>query len=251
MVLNLKETGGRFRCLEGQGKRPPVSLLCFAFDILWINSPSLKRFPVRGVDVSHYQGEIDWDLISKQNIQFAFIKATEGSSHFDKKFKDNLENISKTNIKYGAYHFFSFDSQGITQAENYISVVPITDNMLPPVVDVEFYGNKEENPPDVDSVRKELDILLRTLEEHYNKKPIIYTTMKVYYLYINKYYDDYPLWIRNTYYKPFLFTDRKWMFWQYSDKEILDGYKGKEKYIDMNIFNGDMNAFNELFNSRD
>ena len=72
--------------------------------------------------------------------------------------------------------------------------------------------------------------------------------MKVYILYINDYYDTYPLWIRNIYYKPFILIDRKWMFWQYTDKKILTGYDGNKKYIDMNIFNGDLNAFNKLYN---
>lgn len=223
-------------------------ITCFAFGVFWIDEPSINRYPVRGVDVSHYQGQIDWTILSEQKIQFAFIKATEGSGSTDKRFKENWDNIGFTNMKRGAYHFFSFDSEGKTQAENYISVVPITDGMLPPVVDIEYYGNKEANPPDVDIVRKELDILLKMLEKHYSQKPILYTTMKVYYKYIDNYYDDYPLWIRNTYYKPFLFNRRKWLFWQYSDKEILKGYDGKEKHIDMNIFNGDLDSFHQLFN---
>jgi len=213
-----------------------------------IREPSLKKFPIRGVDVSHYQGKIDWSIISKQNITFAFIKATEGSNSHDECFSENWENVGNTNIKRGAYHFFSFDSNGKTQAENFISTVPISNNMMPPIVDVEFYGNKEKNKPNKSDVRYELDILLNELEEYYGQKPIIYTTMKVYQLYIDDYYDEYTLWIRNTYYKPFLFDSRKWLFWQYSDKEVLNGYNGNEKYIDMNIFNGDIETFNELFN---
>lgn len=229
-------------------------LLLLSFVILlvngtiWINEPSLKRYPIRGIDVSHYQGDINWSTISNQNITFAFIKATEGSKSQDEYFYKNWKNISNTQILKGAYHFFSFDSDGIKQAKNYISVVPISENMLPPVVDVEFYGDKKKNKPDAPDVRNELDILLNELEEHYGQKPIIYTTMNVYNIYIKDYYDTYPLWIRNIYYKPFLFSNRKWLFWQYSDKGTLDGYIGTEKYIDMNIFNGDLEAFKKLYN---
>lgn len=109
-------------------------------------------------------------------------------------------------------------------------------------------NNEKKNKPDAPDVRNELDILLNELEEHYGQKPIIYTTMNVYNIYIKGYYDTYPLWIRNIYYKPFLFNNRKWLFWQYSDKETLDGYVGTEKYIDMNIFNGDLEAFKKLYN---
>ena len=101
--------------------------------VILLNGFSNTKFPVRGVDVSSYQGEIDWDTLSGQNIQFAFIKATEGSSHVDPFFLHNYEEASQTDLRIGAYHFFSYDSSGGTQAENFISVVPKDKNMLPPV----------------------------------------------------------------------------------------------------------------------
>lgn len=52
----------------------------YLIGILQLNNPSKKKYPVRGVDVSHYQGDIDWDTLANQGIDFAFIKATEGSS---------------------------------------------------------------------------------------------------------------------------------------------------------------------------
>ena len=110
-----------------------------------LNHPSGKEYPVRGVDVSAYQGEIDWDVLEKQEIDFAFVKATEGSSFVDRRFIQNYEEARKTDLRIGAYHFFSFDSSGKTQAENFIKNVPVDDEMLPPVVDFEFYGDKEKN----------------------------------------------------------------------------------------------------------
>ena len=50
-------------------------------------------------------------------------------------------------MRVGAYHFFSYDSPGETQADNFISMVPVTAGALPPVVDIEFYGDKLENLP--------------------------------------------------------------------------------------------------------
>ena len=95
-----------------------------------INHPSEEDYPIRGVDVSYYQGEIDWGILAEENIDFAFIKATEGSSHIDTKFKENWEQSGKTRLKRGAYHFFSFDSNGEAQAEHFISVVPKEEGML-------------------------------------------------------------------------------------------------------------------------
>ncbi len=143
----------------------------------------------------------------------------------------------------GAYHFFSYDSSGKTQADNFISVVPKTEDMLPPVVDIEFYGDKEKNLPNKETTQTELTALLLQLEEYYGLKPIIYAPEKSYELYIANSYEEYDIWIRNVLNKPSLSDDRDWTFWQYTNKEVLDGYNGKEKYIDMNVFSATEEEF--------
>ena len=220
--------------------------ICFLVynGVILLNNPSLEEYPVRGVDVSSYQGKIEWNVLSKENISFAFIKATEGSNHQDKCFTDNLNGALKTNLLVGAYHFFSFDSEGTTQAENFISTVPKIEGMLPPVIDVEFYADKGNNPPTKLSVTKELTSVLNILENNYGVKPIIYTTEKVYDLYIKEDFADYDLWIRNVISKPSKnITD--WKFWQYTNREVLKGYNGDEKYIDVNVFDGSIKDFSE------
>jgi len=195
---------------------------------------------VRGVDVSHYQGEIDWEKLASQDVDFAFIKATEGSSYVDEYFYDNWQGAAQTDLYVGAYHFFSFDSEGQTQAELFIDTVGNLTGKLAPVIDVEYYGDKQSNPPAKEAVQKELRKLLMLLEEHYQTKPVIYTTYKVYSRYIEGEFDGYPLWIRNVYYPPVGTMGEKWTFWQYTDRAVLEGYKGTEKYIDMNVFRGTM-----------
>ena len=74
------------------------------------------KYKMNGIDVSRYQGDIDWEIIEGQGIDFAFIKATEGSSHIDPCFEKNWEEAEQTSIFPGAYHFFSFDSNEIGRA---------------------------------------------------------------------------------------------------------------------------------------
>ncbi len=194
-----------------------------------------QKYTLLGVDVSSYQGDIDWKLIENQGIDFAFIKATEGSGMTDDYIRQNLENIADTNIYHSAYHFFSFDSAGETQADNYISAVGKDEINLPPVIDIEFYGDKFENQPTPEETYAILSPLIQRLENYYETKPIIYTTSLMYYKYIHSEFSDYPLWIRNVNSEPFLID---WDFWQFSDKGMLEGYYGKEKYIDLNVYNG-------------
>ena len=216
---------------------------------LKLNIPDPEKYPVSGVDVSRYQGNIQWDVIASQDIAFAFIKATEGSSYKDPMFDFNWEESRKNGIYAGAYHFFSFESSGVTQGQNFISAVGELSNDLPPVVDLEFYGDYVETPLSKKETRRILDDLLETLEEYYGVKPIIYTTAKAYYQYmLGGGYGEYPLWMRNTYYEPKM----DWEFWQYSDKGELEGYDGKqtdslEEYIDLNVYNGNFEEFLEEF----
>ncbi len=203
-----------------------------------INHPTETDYPVRGVDVSYYQGDIDWKVLADENIDFAFIKATEGSGHIDTKFEENWEQSGKTDLKRGAYHFFSFESRGEAQAEHFISVVPKEEGMLSPGVDIEFYGNRFYNKPDVEETRAELQSLLDVLEAYYGVKPLIYATESSYSTYIRGAFDEYPLWIRNVYFSPNMGMPGKWTFWQYDSEARLRGYSGEEKYIDLNVFHG-------------
>lgn len=212
-----------------------------------INQYLVSGYEKRGVDVSHYQGEIDWRQIEDQGIDFAFIKATEGSSHVDERFAANWQAAAETGLSVGAYHFFSFDSSGQTQAEWYIQTVGMLEGRLAPAVDVEYYGDKEANPPEKEGVVRELQSFLYVLEEYYQIKPVIYTTYKVYRRYIENEFEEYPLWLRNVYYSPDLDMKGEWLFWQYSDKAALEGYEGTEKYIDFNVFGGTEDEWKELF----
>ncbi len=218
---------------------------CILLKVIKLNTLWTHRYPIQGIDVSHYQGDIDWQILQNQGIDFAFIKATEGSSSIDEKFFKNWKEASDTSIKIGAYHFFSFDSKGQTQAENYIQTVGSLNDKLVPVVDVEYYGNKAKNPPPKENVISELTDMLQFLEQEYGVKPIIYTTYPVYYKYLDEAFTEYPLWIRDVYLYPITLKDQ-WTFWQYSDTAVLEGYNGPEKYIDKNVFYGDMAELNEF-----
>lgn len=220
-----------------------IFLLLFWNGTIRFNTPSAEQYPVRGVDVSAWQGEIDWEVLAAQNIDFAFMKATEGSTYTDRRFAWNFQQAAETELRIGAYHFFSYDSQGRTQAEHYIRTVPKLDGALPPVVDVELYGDHRKEPPAADAVREQLDILLAMLEAHYGKKPILYTNAKVYDRYLSGHYEDHDIWICDVYWVPSLSDGRDWTFWQYSDKGLLPGYDGEEEHIDLNVFCGTEEEF--------
>lgn len=201
------------------------------------------QWEVFGVDVSVYQGDVNWPVLREQGVDFAFIKATEGSSLQDRQFVNNWGNAQKAGVRVGAYHFFSYDSPGETQADNFISMVPVTPGSLPPVVDVEFYGDKLQNLPEKEDVKAVLDPLLARLEEHYGVKPILYVTYRSYSLYLKDGYEEYPLWFSSPIVAP---LPGGWSFWQYSHSAELSGYYGTERRIDLNVFRGTKEEFDSF-----
>ena len=203
---------------------------------------------VKGVDVSAYQGDIDWKKLANQDIQFAYIKATEGANHEDSKFDKNWAEARKTHLKVGAYHFVNFDQDGKTQADHFIQKVPKETDSLPPVIDLELYGNYVEKPMDKDKVQAIVNDMIIRFEEYYGKTPIIYTNYNTYNTYLADAFAEIPIWICDiSDQEPELKAGHQWIFWQYSQRELLNGYDGEERFIDMNIFNGNLKAFKETF----
>ena len=197
-----------------------------------------EPYPVKGVDVSEHQKDIDWKGLASEDISFAFIKATEGSSYVDKRFEENWKHANRTDLKVGAYHFMSYDTPGKSQAENFIKQVHWRFGMMPPVVDVEFYGDYISSHPKKSQMYDVLDVILDEFEAKYGRRPIIYTNTYIYKNYISGRYDDYPIWISDPGLSEKLPDGREWTFCQYTfkakSKYITDG----KKYVDMNVFNG-------------
>lgn len=208
--------------------------------VIWPNRLLAARYEVRGVDVSSYQGTIDWPALAAQDIDFAYVKATEGSGFVDDTFATNLQGARDAGVLVGAYHFFSFESPGAAQAENVVATVPAERGLLPVAIDVEHYGSFSHDPPDPAEVRAELRVLVAALREHYGVEPVIYATQAAYSRYVAGELADSPLWIRAVYLPPRVSDGREWTFWQYSHRDRLDGYDGDESFIDLNVFRGDL-----------
>ncbi|MEZ2334848.1 glycoside hydrolase family 25 protein [Mucilaginibacter sp. RCC_168] len=201
-------------------------------------------FTVHGIDVSSYQGKINWQKVKAMNdddvhITFAFIKATEGVLSVDPYFQRNWREAPKAGIICGAYHYFLPQKSGIWQARFFLQTVKMEKGDLPMVVDVE---QLYRTPPT--KMREQLMSFVNQIENKTGVKPIIYTNISFYQDYLQGYFDDYTLWIAH-YYQPVLNISNKtnWQFWQHSDKARINGINQK---VDFNIFRGDSTAFRKL-----
>ena len=212
-------------------------------------APALSTLPpgysVHGIDVSHHQGLIDWELLRNQAaidghpLCFAFMKATEGADMVDERFSQNFNAARQYGIMRGAYHYYRPATPARQQASNFISHVKLQAGDLPPVLDVEV---KPDDVSDEDFRQGILEWLLR-VEQHFKVKPILYT----YHSFRQQYMRDsifnlYPYWIAH-YYVDTLRYQGPWTFWQYSDQGQLPGIKGS---VDLNIFNGSFEELQQL-----
>lgn len=202
------------------------------------NYPDKKEFPILGIDISHHQGTISWEELKKENISFVIIKATEGGDYKDPMFQENWKNSKEQGYRTGAYHFYRLCKNGKEQALNFMESVPHESNNLPPTIDLEFGGNCATDKSRV-QVMEEVAEFLNLLEEHYGERPIIYATHDFYETYLTDHFLDYPLWIRDIFWKPSL-DERTWAIWQFANRAHLKGIDG---YVDLNVLHGDQFEF--------
>lgn len=210
-------TGFRWRALYGESRYP-------------------KAFEIHGIDISHYQGNIDWDklqggMISGCPLRFVIIKSTEGASRMDENFKSNFHNALEYGFIRGAYHFWSNKSSARQQAYYFLEKVKLEEGDLPPVLDIE-HAPKDKS---IEEFQRDILTWLHIVEDRYHVKPILYT----YYKFKEKYlsapvFDDYPYWIAH-YYVPKIEYKGAWKFWQHTDAGRLPGIKGP---VDFNVYNG-------------
>jgi lysozyme len=195
-------------------------------------APDPERFPVRGIDVSHHQGIIDWGRVKASGQSFVFIKATEGADFRDRRFHENWALARAQGLVTGAYHYFTFCSPGLAQAENFLAVAPRAARTLPLAVDVEFTGNCVgwEN---MDEIRRELLIFDEHVREHAGYSPLLYTTEDVRRELVPAELHPRGYWLRSLWGEPS--EDAKWHFWQYSDTGRVPGVSG---VVDLNVFVG-------------
>ena len=190
----------------------------------------LKTYEVHGVDISHYQFDVDFKKLKNDGVQFVFVKATEGISFKDDHFKKNWKALEKHDLIRGAYHFYRPSVLGKRQAAEFIKTVPLKSGDLPPVLDLEETDNRSD-----EIILKGVKSWLETIEAHYGVKPIIYVNQNYYHKYIKGNLDDYPIWIAAYRWNKPDVPEKDWEFWQYSDKSWRKGVKGR---VDLNVFNG-------------
>ena len=215
-------------------------------DSTFASIPIPEGYNIHGIDISHYQDDINWDNLKTLSVEgdtisftFAFMKATEGTWKEDRSFDDNWEDAHDHHIFCGAYHYFLADKDAKKQAENYISSVALKEGDLPPVIDIEDTRGRTKQEI-VDGVKT----MAQLLEIRYGTKPIIYSNISFIEDYLSDDFPDYYFWVAHYYQDELTISQEiNWLFWQHNNKAMLFG---NDQEVDVNVFNGNMIEFRNI-----
>ena len=204
-------------------------------------APSQPEY-LAGIDVSHYQGTVNWANVRGAGCAFAFAKATEGTSVVDPTFAANWNGMKEAGLVRGAYHFFRAEQDGVQQAEHFLQVCRIEPGDLPPVIDIELNDGITGSRL-IAGVGNWID----TVAQATGTTPMIYTAAYFWNEYMNDGFGKFPLWLAHYTSAPTPQPLPKgwtnWTFWQYSQSLPIPGVNGN---ADHNRFNGTQDALQAL-----
>ena len=223
--------------------------LCILFQIAigvkscTVNTERHPDYTIHGIDVSRYQGDIDWDKVISDSIHFVFIKATEGGDYIDPMYTKHRKALEYRPVKKGAYHFFIPRTDPKRQVDNFYLNSRLSEGDLPPVLDFE-----KTQGLSIELIQDRLRSVLNGLQQKYDTKPIIYTNLKLYYAHIAGRFDQYPVWIARYDKKAPNLGQKSWTFWQYGDRGQIQGIQG---FVDFNVFAGTWSDLDEICLKKD
>lgn len=187
---------------------------------------------VHGIDLSHYQGEVFWEVIGDNSkMAYVYLKATEGGDRIDDMYEQNIELAHRYGLKVGSYHFFRPKTDLKKQIANFRTQCQPRQQDLIPMIDVETkQGMATEEF--CDSLLKFLDLV----EEVFHQKPLVYTGTNFYNSYLSGKLNGYKLMIAQySSSEPVLHDGNEYLLWQYTGKGRINGIKG---FVDKSRFMG-------------
>jgi lysozyme len=192
---------------------------------------------VCGIDVSHFQGLIDWRKAAELDVKFAFIKATDGIAGIDAMFDTNWLASKAAGVRRGAYHFFRAEQDAERQAQSFISKLNEDWGELPGVLDFEVLGSAS-----ADQALNGVMCWMELVEAASGRMPLLYTGPSFWKTQVkdSNAFSTHALWIAHytSALRPALPSAwKQWTFWQYSEQGNVPGIKGP---VDLDRFSGNV-----------
>ena len=195
--------------------------------------------PVQGIDVSYWQGDIDWQKVDDAGVRFAYIKATEGGDRLDPKFSRQLAGAPSRPASPAAPIISCIGARPAARAGVVVHAERAGDrDALPPVLDLEWNSDSKTCPHHMLARHglAKIKIMLEAMEAHTGKRPIIYTDPKFHRDVLEGEFTNYQFWLRSVAASPAAkYRARNWAFWQFT---TTGACLVLQAAVDRNSFNG-------------
>mgnify|MGYP002748174448 FL=1 len=185
-----------------------------------------------GIDVSGWQGNIDYSEVASSGIEIVYMKASEGTSFVDPYFNQNYTNAKANGLKVGFYHYLTArsNSEAVAQANFFVSTIS---GMTPDcrlAMDFESFGNLS-----AEEINEIGLTFMQTVENLSGKEMVIYSDTSNASNIFGGGLTNYPLWVAQ--YEVEEPTPNgnwdSWVGWQYTDAGEISGING---YVDRDRF---------------
>ncbi len=197
---------------------------------------STQQSNATGIDISHFQGTVDWAKVKSAGSAFAFTKATEGLNTVDAMFSTNWPAMKEAGLLRGAYHFFHASEDATDQANHFMQIVQLEPGDLPPVLDLESGGLDGQSGS---TLVEGAATWLGLVQQQTGFTPMIYVSPSFANEYLESKFGAYPLWVAEYGVSEPKTTNgwETWTFWQHSQSGTMSGVNGS---VDLDTFNGSM-----------
>ncbi len=236
-----KSPVGQLSASQSRAAGPPASFADTDPHPWGARSPA--DYPVKGIDVSRFQGPIDWPAVAASGVGFAFVKATEGGDRVDPFYRDNIKSARRAGVPAGPYHFFYHCRPADEQARWFIKHAPRLPGALPPVLDIEWTPTSPTCTVrrDAATIRDEMATFLRIVGAHYGQRPVIYATLDFFHDNDLARLGPQDFWLRSVAAHPGqTYPGQPWTFWQHTSTGLVPGITG---VADINAFAGSAEAW--------
>lgn len=188
---------------------------------------------VAGIDVSKYQGTVQWQIVQKAAVNFVFIRVSDGTDSPDERFAENWTQARAGGLLRGAYQYFRPSEDPVAQARIFLHAVRrLRPGDLPPVLDVETLDDLPAK-----NVVVQMQQWLTYVAKRTGRTPILYTNVSTWDALGSPDFSGYPLWLARWEAEcpPPLAGFSRWHFWQHSSAGQVEGIEGA---VDLDWYNG-------------
>lgn len=220
-------------------------LILISFIMIGSRNRNFDKYQVKGVMISQQDGYLDFNELKNGEINFVYLRASQGSSYTDDNFTSNYERSQGSQLAVGIYHVFSFSSSVDSQFNNFIKETEFNTGILPISIYVDYYGDYDEDNVDWKEYAKRINQLAEKINRYYNQSVVIQMPQEIKGK-LAKYLDsNFKIWIIDNKFK----KQNSEVEFISSENKYKISMRNSSAYLYRIVYNGSKRQWNTNINS--